>query len=215
MTSLARPKVVVYGAWCLCHPDRGIYYAGQTTHGVVSRWNVHLWNARTSEAKSYRSRLSNWIRKHGPENIVFSELEICTVDDLDEREVAWISYLRSLGQAQANLLDGGKQPRGHKRPAHAKDMSGSNNPMYGRDRSELMAYARSFQGPASEETRVRMSEAHRGSRNARAVLDEEAIKELRKQPKRYGLFSEWARRYGVSAQTIYLAYNRKTWMHVE
>lgn len=165
-------------------------------------------------SKSYNSYFSNWIRKHGETNVVFSVLEETTEDVIDEREDFWITDLRDQGQKLTNVKRGGGQARGHKRPAYV-NMSGPNNPMYGRDRSELMAYARSFQGLASDETKAKMSEAHRGSLNSRAVLDEDAVRELRKQSKKYGLFSEWARRYGVSAQTIYLAYYGKTWKHVD
>lgn len=215
MPTVPRSPAVIYGAWCICHPDRGIYYAGQTIRGVVSRWSTHLWNSEKPHAKSYNSRLSRWIRKHGKKNISFSILEVCTPDDLDEREIYWISHLRSIGQAQANVLEGGKQPRGHKRPDQTLRMTGENNPMYGKERSEIMAYARSFQGNPSEETKALWSRNRTGSGNARAVLDEDAVRKLRKQEKKYGLFSDWARRYSVSPQTIYLAYNGKTWKHVD
>lgn len=146
--------------------------------------------------------------------MVFSTLEHTTEDKIDAREDYWIQRLREMGHDLTNIKRGGGQARGHKRPSYVS-MSGENNPMYGKDRSELMAYARSFQGPASMETRLKMSETHKGSLNSRAVLDEEAVRELRMEVKRYGLFSDWARRYGVSPQTIYLAYHRKTWTHVD
>lgn len=199
---------------CTCHPEQGIRYVGQTVVSVSSRRHVHLWNSRTPTSKSYRSHFSNWIRLHGEENTEFFVLEETDEGKIDEREGFWISHLRSEGNKLTNIKSGGGQARGHKRPSHARDQSGENNPMYGRDRSESMAYARSFQGPISEETRARMSASHLGTLNSRAVLDDDSVRELRKQKKRYGLFSEWARRYGVSIQTIYLAYNRKTWKHV-
>lgn len=209
-------KAVIYGAWCICHPDRGIYYAGQTLHGVVSRWTTHTWNAEKPHAKSYNSRLSRWVRKHGKDNIAFSILEVCTPDDLDEREVYWIAYLRSLGQAQANILEGGKQPKGHKRPKHSRLMSGENNPMYGKSRKEVMAYARSFQGPASEETRKKMSNAHQGEKNVRAVLTEKDVREIRSAyTGKYGELTRMGKQYGVTAQMIYAIVNRKSWKHVD
>ena len=204
----------IYGVRCTCHPEQGTRYVGQTVISVASRRHVHLWNSRNPSSKSYRSHFSNWIRLHTEENTEFFVLEETTEDEIDEREDFWISHLRSEGAKLTNIKSGGGQARGHKRPPHAKDQSGENNPMYGRDRSEIMAYVRSFQGPVSEETKSRMSASHLGSLNSRAVLDDDAVRELRKQEKRYGLFSEWARTYGVSAQTIYLAYNRKTWKHV-
>lgn len=205
----------IYQVTCTCHPEDGIRYVGQTIVSVASRRGVHLWNARTEESKSYNSHFSNWIRKHGAENVRFSVLEVVTDKEVDAREEFWIASLRYQGHKLTNIKGGGGQARGHKRPDQSARMSGSGNPMYGKNRDELMAYARSFQGPPSEETRAAWSDQRRGEGNARSVLDDEAVRQLRKEPKRYGLFSEWARKYGVSPQTIYLAYNRKTWKHVE
>lgn len=204
----------IYGVRCTCHPEDGTRYVGQTVISVSSRKHVHLWNSRIPTSKSYKSYFSNWIRKHGEGNVEFFVIEETTEEVIDQREDFWITELRGRGQKLTNVKRGGGQARGHKRPGYV-NMSGENNPMYGKDRSELMAYARSFQGLASDETKAKMSEAHRGSLNSRAVLDEDAVRELRKQEKKYGLFSEWARLYDVSAQTIYLAYYGKTWKHVD
>lgn len=208
-------KCVIYGAWCYCHPDRGIHYVGQTIHTVLSRWTTHLWNARTPHSKSYNNRLNRWIRKHGPENIAFTVLEICTADDIDECEIRWIAYMRSIGQAQANHLAGGNQPRGHKNPGHSDRMSGSGNPMYGRDRKEAMAYARSFQGPPSKETRLKRAEHVRGENNPKAVLTENDVRDIRASyTEKYGELTRMGRQYGVTAQMIYSIVNNKSWKHV-
>ena len=208
-------KCVIYGAWCLCHPERGIYYGGQTSLGVNSRWSTHLWVARTKHAKSHDSRLSRWIRKHGAGNVVFSVLEVCTLEELDDRERSWIAYLRSMGQAQANYLEGGSQPRGHKNPDHSTRMSGPGNPMFGKDRKALMAYARSFQGPASEKTRRKRGDANRGERNKRAVLNDEKVREIRRRyTGKYGELTQMGREYGVTPQMIYSIVNNKNWTHV-
>lgn len=207
-------KGIIYGVRCTCHPEDGVRYVGQTVVSIQSRRHVHLWNSREASSKSYNSYVSNWIRKHGEENTEFFLLEETTEDEIDSREDWWIVTLREGGSKLTNVKRGGGQARGHKRPPHAKDMTGKNNPMYGTDRKELMAYARSFQGPPTEETKALWSEQRTGEGNSRAVLTDEAVLELRSQEKRYGLFSEWARRYGVSPQTIYLAYNGKTWRHL-
>lgn len=176
MNMLSQPKAVIYVAWCICHPEDGVRYVGQTSKGVNSRWSVHLWNARTEGSTSYKGFMSSWIRKHGAENIVFSVLEVCTPEELDEREIFWIAFYRDQGANLTNILAGGAQPRGHKRPDHARDMSGPNNPMYGKDRKELMTYARSFQGPPSEETRAKMSAASRGRKHRPETLDKMSVK---------------------------------------
>jgi group I intron endonuclease len=209
---------VIYVAWCVCHPEGGIRYVGQTCKTLKTRRSVHLWNARTPEAKSYRSPLSNWIRKHGEENVAFTVLEVCTRNDLNEREIAWIALFRQQGYPLLNVLNGGDQPRGHKRPEHSKRMSGTGNPMYGKDRSDLMAYARSFQGPASEETRKKMSDSRRGERNGKAKLTEANVRDIRsryagKWP--HGARSRVAREFGISVTMLTDIIERRSWKHVE
>lgn len=212
MTTVPQPKNVIYGAWCLCHPPGRIRYIGQTSKGVNSRWTVHLWHARTETSKSYTSPLSNWIRKHGPENVVFTVLEICAADELDEREISWIAeYRRDL----LNILEGGSQPRGHKRPEHSERMKGSGNPMYGSNRVELMKKVRaSLSNSISEETRKIWSRNRTGSGNANAKLSEKDVRDMRSRPFRHGLYSSLAREFNVSVYTARAAYKGITWKHV-
>lgn len=207
---------IIYGVSCLCHPEEGIRYVGQTVISVSSRRYVHLWNAKTETSKSYKSYLSNWIRKHGEANVVFSEVDRTTENSIDELEDQWITKLRDEGQKLVNVKAGGGQARGHKKPAHSKSMAGSNNPMYGKDRRELMAYARSFQGPPSDKTKAIWSEQRKGEGNGRSELTEEIVRHLRTtRTGAYGEVARWAKEYNVSPQTIYLAVNYKTWKHVE
>lgn len=205
----------IYAIQCKCHPEEGIRYVGQTVKSIASREYHHKWVTRSPESRSYNSHLSNWIRKHGAENVEVFELDRCSEAEVDELEKLWIKRFRGSEYRLVNILEGGSQPRGHKRPEHSKLMSGESNPMYGQDRREIMAHARRFQGPPSEATKKIWREQRKGEGNARSVLTDEAVRRLREQPKRYGLFSEWAREYEVSPQTIYLAYYRKTWKHVE
>lgn len=81
-----------------------------------------------------------------------------------------------------------------------------------------MAYARSFQGPASEETRRKMADARRGEKSPTAKLTEADVREIRSlfdQMPRYGAARELSAKFGVSPQMISLIVNRKSWKHVE
>lgn len=211
MTTVPQPKNVIYGAWCICHPETGIRYIGQTSKGVNSRWSVHLWHSRTESSKSYRSPLSNWIRKHGPQNVVFTVLEVCTREELNRREMAWISEYRN---NLLNILEGGSQPRGHKRPEHSARMSGSSNPMYGRNREDLMRWVRSVQGNPTLETRAKWSKNRTGSRNANSKLTEETVRNIRGREFYHGIYSDLARELGVSVFTARAAYKGDSWKHV-
>jgi len=217
MTTLPQePKYVIYVAWCVCHPD-GIRYVGQTSRGLNSRRYHHLWSARVEGSKSYGSHLSSWIRQHGEENIAFTVLEVCTQDELDSREMAWIALFRAERYRLVNVLEGGAQPRGHKNPTASRKLSGAGNPMYGKDRREVMAHARSFQGPVSEETRRKMSEKRKGELNGRAKLTEDQVRDIRsrhsgKWP--YGEKKRVAEEFGVSVELIYAIVRGDYWKHV-
>lgn len=207
-------KSVIYVAWCICHPEDGIRYVGQTSKGLNSRATVHFWHARTETSKSHQSHMSKWIRKHGDRNVVFSILEVCTREELNEREKSWIALFRSRDYKLVNILEGGDQPRGHKRPEHSKRMSGHNNPMYGKDRSELM---RKIHRPPSEATKRIWSKNRTGSGNANAKLTEDQVREIRsrydgKWP--YGAKTAAAREFGVTPQMIHAIVFGKSWTHV-
>lgn len=58
--------------------------------------------------------LPRWIRKHkeAGDPIVFTVLEECSRESLDEREMAWIANLRAEGFTLLNLTEGGGGMRG-------------------------------------------------------------------------------------------------------
>lgn len=87
--------------------------------------------------------------------------------------------------------------------------------MFGKDRTEMMAYARSFIGPTTAETRRKRGDAHRGEKNVRAVLNDTKVREIRaRYTGAYGELTRMGREYGVSAQMIYSIVNWKSWKHV-
>jgi len=154
-------KCVIYGLWCLCHPEDGIRYVGQTTVGAWSRLGQHLSMLRYNLEHNKRlTYCQNWILKHGPDNIAVSVIDIApTPDDLDTLEEFWIKQFDNL----TNIRTGGAQSRGWKMPeGFAEARTGSNNPSWGKDRKAIMAYAKSFQTEFSAETRRKLSESHTG-----------------------------------------------------
>lgn len=204
-------ECVVYGAWCLCHPSDGIRYVGQTTN-MRGRWSTHLWHARTESSKSYNSHLSNWIRKHGFEQVVFSPLEVCLPVELDDREMWWIKHFRQTGRL-VNVLEGGSQPRGHKRPEQSIKMRGAGNPMFGTDRREMMESIRP-KGNPTDATKAIWSRNRTGQGNANTHLTDEDVLWIRAQPKRYGLMRDIAERFDISPITASAIYRGVTWKHL-
>jgi group I intron endonuclease len=160
---LNQPDVnVIYGLWCICHPGDGVRYVGQTRKGMKARLGVHIAHSRDVQAPVY-----NWMRKHGAENIAYAVLEVCLPEELDVREEAWIAMYRDeQGARLMNVKLGGGASSGHKNPKQAERMRGKGNPMYGKDRKEVMAYARSFQGPPSDETKRKIAESLTGRKHS-------------------------------------------------
>lgn len=162
---------VIYGLYCLCHPTQ-IRYVGQTSRGAYERLLGHTSMVSHREKKGLRlSHSQRWIKKHGPENIAIAVLEVCaTSDELDAAENRWIESLEDL----TNLRPGGDSQRGYKLSEEvSQSRRGEGNPMYGRNRSELMDRIRALRGPMSEE-----------NKKARAERLEEARKDPGRERKR-------------------------------
>lgn len=106
---IIEPSNVVYGLFCVCHSCidlRGneIMYAGKTVNRPSKRLRGHVSKARMGDSRP----VSNWIRKHGPENIRYSILEVVAEDgDLYAREQWWIRHLNTVAPNGYNLTDGG------------------------------------------------------------------------------------------------------------
>lgn len=159
MTTSNPDRNVIYGLYCLCHPTQ-IRYVGQTSRGADERLMGHTSMVQYRESKGLRlSHSQRWIKKHGSENIAISVLEVCaTPDELDAAESRWIDSLEDL----TNLMPGGNSRRGYKLPEEVSQArKGEGNPMYGRDRSELMDRIRALRGPMSQEEREKRAERFR------------------------------------------------------
>lgn len=79
-------------------------YVGMTSVGLQVRRTKHLYAA----ARGGDLPVHRWIRKHGAENIMISELDRAdSRDDLSRLEVEWITRLQSSGFNLLNLTAGG------------------------------------------------------------------------------------------------------------
>jgi group I intron endonuclease len=200
---------VVYGLWCICHSDAGIRYIGLTTNqrGYWARHGDHLSEARTGGKRP----VSRWIRKHGEENIVMSILEVCTLDDLNQREMAWIAAMRESGRADLNVTDGGEGVLGYKMtPAQLTEMSkrvsGELHPNYGKPlpESTRRKIGEAHRGRTlTEDHKSKLSESHMGNRSGRSKLTDDQVMEIHQKilagDQSHGSI---ARDYGVSRGVI-------------
>ena len=88
--------------------NNGKVYIGQTKYSISWRWHTHLYATYTPKAVDHNSLLHRAIRKHGIDSFVVDELEECTSDKLNDREIAWIEKYDSTNKAKGyNISRGG------------------------------------------------------------------------------------------------------------
>lgn len=155
----------LYGVYHSNDPKR-CRYVGITTVSIKGRAYGHWSNALREDGKVYYGPMKSWLKKHREERdqVEFRELSTFTcVEELKAAEISKISEMRKIGQADLNLTDGGEGGNGWKHTEESKRklseaFSGEKNPMYGKDRKELMAYAMTFKGPVTDEMKENLSE---------------------------------------------------------
>ena len=80
-------------------------YIGQTTQGYLHRFKQHLQESQYGDT----SILHNAIRKWGEDNFKVEVIETCDVNQLDEREIYWISFYNTYkSKDHYNMTSGGE-----------------------------------------------------------------------------------------------------------
>lgn len=170
----------------------GKQYVGQTIHSAELRFAQHCKPSETS-----CRLLDRAISAHGRENFSVSVLEaVNTAEELDEREVYWISKLNTLAPNGYNIEGGGKgkgfvseETRRRLSVAMVGKFDGEKNPFYGKHHTQGTRQKmrdnhwdmRGENNPnygkhLSEETRRKLSESRKGvltgvdNHAARAVI---------------------------------------------
>lgn len=85
-------------------------YVGQA-QDIVARWKCEKW-ALNQEKPAWNKHLQRSWKKYGEDNFKFDVIEICNVDELNDREIYWISYFDSYHNGYNQTL-GGDGCRGH------------------------------------------------------------------------------------------------------
>ena len=121
---------VIYKITCLIN---GKLYVGKTKQKLENRMAQHR-----HESKKGSIGLGAAIRKYGWENFSVEVIETCLIENLTAREIFWIAELNSKSPNGYNLTDGGEglvNPSDETRAkmsANRPDVSGENNPNYGK-----------------------------------------------------------------------------------
>lgn len=118
-------------------------YVGQTIH-LEDRIKDHFRYAYRVYGISHHKRrfdkpLYHSIRKHGKSDFEWYILEICGVEELDEKETFWINHFNTKVPFGYNLSNGGKSTRGYKHSLRTRELisrrnreNAEVNPNYGR-----------------------------------------------------------------------------------
>lgn len=105
----------------------GNVYIGQSVD-IEKRWSTH--KAELKNNYHHNIHLQNAWNKYGEENFEFSIVEECNINQLDEREIYWISKFNSYGNGY-NLTSGGGNTESFSKSIIQFDCGGN----------ELMRYA--------------------------------------------------------------------------
>ena len=96
----------------------GKVYIGQTRNSVDQRWKEHLRHAQYGDQVINRA-----MKKYGVDKFYVETLEICDVEDLDEREMYYIDLYDSTDKSKGyNVSIGGNTPKFKRKALSISDL---------------------------------------------------------------------------------------------
>lgn len=96
------------GIYRITNKVTGKSYVGQARN-AFSRWYEHLYRSFELERTDYETPLHLAFRKYGISSFSFEILEVCSREELNSKEIAWIEKLNTLAPNGYNLCVGGHQ----------------------------------------------------------------------------------------------------------
>ena len=152
MTSYKKQQTGIYGIYCAAN---GKWYVGQAAN-IRRRNQEELRDLNAG--KSHKAHLQNAWNLYGPDAFVWLTLEVCDLEELDQKETHWVEQLDSF-RSGFNKTLGGRGARGYRhteaQKQHLREInSGGRNPRCGR--------------PISEEAKSRMRANALGGNSPRA-----------------------------------------------
>lgn len=93
-------------------------YIGQTRNSIDQRWKEHLRHAQYGDQIINRA-----MKKYGIDKFYIETLKICSIEDLDEREMYYIDLYDSTDKSIGyNVSIGGNTPRFKRKPLSISDL---------------------------------------------------------------------------------------------
>ena len=93
----------ICGIYRISRRDSDKSYIGQS-RDIFKRWKEH-----SNLSRKKLSCISSALKLHGLGSFVWEVIEECTLEELNDREVYWISYFDSMSPNGYNLTSGGGQ----------------------------------------------------------------------------------------------------------
>lgn len=91
----------------ICNNINNKIYIGQTKVDVEFRWKEHLRHCKYGNLLLYKA-----MRKYGSENFSIETIDICNINDIDEKEIYYINFYDSTNRSKGyNISLGGKTPK--------------------------------------------------------------------------------------------------------
>lgn len=200
-----------------------IRYVGQTKNDIQVRLSQH----KRCKLNKYKS---NWINKIGKDNLIIHVVsDNISLSDINNMERILINECRIIGYRLTNITDGGEGWKGMKfSESHKKNISenhhnvsGVNNPMFGKKHKQVSvdkiknAIKKWHNEIGYSEDRIyEMKERFTGSKNHKAILDDEKVIEIRRLSSEGVNNSILSKKFGVDVPAIWKIVNNYTWKHL-
>ena len=179
------------GIYKIENRENGKLYIGQAKD-IRDRWRHHV-AALRNEYHSNKHLQYSW-NKYGKESFIFSIIEICSIEELNDKEIFWIKECKSADSRYGyNIALGGESPtKGRKHSEETKrkisqarigKYCGENSPMFGKklsqearnkisaaaiERYKTHPHPKSMLGKKmSDESKAKMSASHISKKTAR------------------------------------------------
>ena len=133
-------------------------YIGQSVN-ILTRWQSHVTGTRSLIGKA--------IKEHTVQNFVFEILEECSKEELNDREIFWISHFNSLHPNGYNKTSGGSSIMIVSDETRKKiSEANKGRPLSEATKKKISEANKKSSGPKTDEHKKKISEAKKGSKHS-------------------------------------------------
>ena len=182
------------GIYIIKNVANGKVYIGQSRH-LANRHYSHFHALELG--KHFNKHLQRSYDYYGAESFMFSVLEECEIDDLDEREKYWIARYDSMNVDKGYNNEGGGNVGKEVSERTREAKRGKNNPNFGKH--------------ASAETRLKQRMSSIGKNSP---LTAEQVYEMKEEMLNGARDNDLAKKYGLTKSAVGKIRSCKNWDHV-